>query len=281
MTSDRLSSIGGIARLVAVLVIGGLVALFPLVGAGFPAHGGAGWASDGSRWSGTGSVFVPGSGHVGTRPNDPSGCDGCRWHVVPVCEKNTSEVPCSGTPWLRCPNDAERYYVLFAASASAALSMVAAPCIGPGSKPVSTAEMGRAVAERINSAPPGLRPTYQPKSGALTQLPTIFRSNQPAEVRREDSIAGFSTKMVARARWQWFWGDGKTLTTTKPGGRWPDRSVRHTYRTPGTVEVRVRTTWEAQYWVDGAGPFRVDGETLRQNAKLALVVREARAVLTE
>ncbi len=251
-------------------------------GVGPPAAGDAGWSADGGRWSGTGSVFVPGAGHVGTRPNDSSACEGCRWQVVPVCGDEPVGDPCSETPWLRCQGEAERHYVIFIRGSGASPEIMAAPCIGPGQRPVSSVEMGREVSQRIMSMPPRLRPTHQPRSGALTQLPTIFSSNQPTEVGRDDVIAGFSTRMTARARWMWSWGDGTEPTTTvRPGGVWPDRSVNHTYERPGKVTVRVNTSWDARYWVNGIGPFRVTGDALRQTAELRLTVREARAVLVE
>lgn len=278
----RKASTGGVPGGFASVGISLLFAVAMAVGVGAPAAGDAGWSTDGSRWSGTGSVFVPGAGHVGTRPDDSSGCEGCQWQVVPVCGHEPVGFPCSETPWLRCQGEAERHYVIFTRGPGASPEIVAAPCIGPGQRPVSSVEMGREVAQRITSVPPRLRPTHQPRSGALTQLPAIFSSNQPTAVERDDVIAGFSTRMTARARWAWSWGDGtEPLTTARPGGVWPDRTVSHTYRRPGTVMVRVHTTWDARYWVNGAGPFRVTGDALRQTAELRLTVREARAVLVE
>lgn len=65
----------------------------------------------------------------------------------------------------------------------------------------------------------------------------------------------------------------------RPGGPWPDVDVAHAYATAGRFTVRVTTIWQGQFWVDGAGPFAVDGVPVTQRALLVVPVRPAHAEL--
>ena len=56
-------------------------------------------------------------------------------------------------------------------------------------------------------------------------------------------------------------------------------AVTHTYRRPGSKVVTIKTTWEAEYSVNGVGPFPVSGDPVEQIATLRVPVKEARAVL--
>lgn len=235
------------------------------------------WHSDRARWTGTGRMFLPGGGHVGVAPDDPAGCSGCRWAVVPVCGK--AAPTCSGTPFTVCPPRSERFFILFSPRAGVPLTSVNEPCLGDGEEPVSEERLAAELREAVDARAPALRPSHQPSSTALTQLPTIFASNQPRQLRFDEVIAGLPTRLRAEARWRWRWGDGRALSTSVPGGKWPNMSLTHTYRRAGGVRVAVATTWHAEYWVGGAGPFPVPGAAVTQEASLDLPVREARAVL--
>ena len=45
------------------------------------------------------------------------------------------------------------------------------------------------------------------------------------------------------------------------------------------TRVTVTTTWQGQFWVDGLGPFVVDGAPVTQTARLVVPVRSAVAQL--
>lgn len=254
-----------------------------LVGAGTPVWAGASWSGDGRQWSGAGAVFIPGTGRMpSSNPSSGDGsCDGCRWKVVPLClsmvDPNYKCVP--SLKW-NCP-DGYLYIAMFALSPDQQYTVVGHPCINSGEGPVSKVELDGLVRDAVAQLPPPLKPRYQPPGGALTQLPTIFAAGQPTVIDRQRQILGFQTRLLAKARWVWSWGDGSTsFSTTKPGGRWPDRSVSHTYTKAGKVKVGVQTKWSATYWVDGYGPFTVDGQEPTQTATFQLPIRQARAVLT-
>lgn len=119
-----------------------------------------------------------------------------------------------------------------------------------------------------------------PASGVVTQLPTYFASGQAdGAVRFQRDVAGARVDLVARPRWQWDFGDGASMTTDVAGELVPGGPVAHVYRRPGLWEVRCRVLWEAEFTVDGLGPFPVTG-TIRQAARGVVAVGEGRALLT-
>ena len=123
---------------------------------------------------------------------------------------------------------------------------------------------------------PQPEPTYQPRGGALVNLPAVFDSGQRAGERTEEfTLLGMPVTVLARPSWQWDFGDGATTTTSKSGGRYPNTDVAHTYRRAGSRTVTVRAAWTGTFTIDGLGPFAVDGGPVNQSATLDVEVREA------
>lgn len=234
---------------------------------------GPSWSRGGSGWAGSGTVFLSGGRHVGSSSGSAD-CPGCSWEVIPICDYEGPEA-CSILH--DCPPG--RPFVLIVVRApNAAPNFAGGQCLN--SDPVSAADLGRMVAQRVRQEAPSADPAFQPRTAALTALPTIFRSGQPSEIRRSETIAGIPVDFRARARWLWTWGDGtRSTSTSSPGGSWPTMAVTHTYRRPGSKVVTIKTTWEAEYSVNGVGPFPVSGDPVEQIATLRVPVKEARAVL--
>lgn len=133
--------------------------------------------------------------------------------------------------------------------------------------------------EVVTEVVPALRPIHQPADGVLPHLPVIFDARQPAGTTTSGHlIVGLPVTLSVTPRWVWEFGDGESVVSEVPGGRWPDRSVSHSYSHAGAHDVRVRTVWSATYLVDGLGPLVVD-EPVLQEARLPLRVGEGRAVL--
>lgn len=136
------------------------------------------------------------------------------------------------------------------------------------------------VRDRFRRLVPLLRPSAEPPGGGLVNLPVVLASGQPSSIGRPRFVlAGRVVELAATTTWVWSFADGERLVTTRPGGRWPDMSVAHAFGRPGRYAVRVTSTWTAQFWVDGAGPFDVGGPPVTQVAVLPLLVRAAAAVL--
>jgi len=120
----------------------------------------------------------------------------------------------------------------------------------------------------------------QPRAFGIVNVPTVFASGQPDDIGRPVfALAGHRVALSAHATWRWQYGDGSGILTAQAGGQWPDIDVSHPYDRAGTYEVTVTTTWRGQFWVDGAGPFVVDGAPITQSARLAVPVRAAVAQL--
>ena len=56
--------------------------------------------------------------------------------------------------------------------------------------------------------------------------------------------------VTSPVEYTWDFGDGQTLTTTSPGGPYPNRDVEHVYEDVGTFTVTLTTVWEGRYRVD-------------------------------
>ena len=225
------------------------------------------WTDSGTSWTGHGGVFVPGGEYV----SGAHGCSGdCDWSVMDLCPLSADR----GCNRVAVCGFGSNLLALMHAGVVATTF-----CAGPSEAPISVEELGQRVADRVRQAAPAIQIKYQPPGGALTQLPTVFRSGQPKSLSRDDSIAGFQVHFDASASWVWSWGDGKSTSTTDPGGKWPDMSVAHTYRQSGRVNVEVKTTWDATYSVNGQGSFPVQGDAVTQTDSVGLRVKQARAVL--
>lgn len=246
-----------------------------------PAQAEPTWGAVGNGWSGSGSVYLPGGGHVGgANSSGGSGCQGCTWQVTPLCLHGIRN-PCEPMPpYEMCGAGEFRYQILFG-QGGAAPGYYGTECIGPGERPVSSVEIEAQVQDRVRQLAPSLSFSFQPSSRPVTQIPTIFRVNQANEVSRTDSIAGLSVQMSAQVNRVWQWGDGKSRQTNQQGGRWPDTSLSHTYREAGTKRVRLTANWRAEYSVNGGRWVEVDGDPVSQTTSQTLRVREARAQLVE
>lgn len=153
---------------------------------------------------------------------------------------------------------------------------VAGSAVGASTPP----DVSLFVRERLVRALPASGPSFQPKFGALLNVPTIFDSRQRPQWSATVSILGQPVAVTATASWRWSWGDGTSETVISPGGAYPDMSVTHTYRDPGTVHVQVTTVWTATYSVAGAARGQVPGGAIELvGAPLTLRVVEARSEL--
>ena len=268
MTSPRLVDKARVLALVAITVASLLTSISVA-----SATSGPSWSGGGSGWSGTGPVFLPGDSNSGSGTNS-AGCAGCSWDLIPICDL---EGPKACSVLHDCPVGMPFVAILLRSPAVGA-KFVGGQCLT--GEPITSVDLGRMIAARVRQEAPKAQPGFQPRSSALTGLPTIFRVGQPTVIARTDQIAGISVDFRARARWRWNWGDSSSaLSTTKPGGSWPDMSLTHTFRRPGTKKVRVRTVWDAEFTVNSAGPFEVGGGPIEQETALLVPVKEARAVL--
>lgn len=204
-------------------------------------------------------------------------CAGCSWRLTEACLRDAGG-SCTGFVSMCPPGELYLRVWLLDPASGGGWTRIGAVCLGPRG-PVTVADMGAAARDAFVRDLPALAPAAQPARTAVTQIPVVLRSGQPATwPDRSYDLLGFRVTVHATPRWTWWFGDGAALTTEDPGGSWPDDGVAHTYRQVGRWQVRVATVWSATWTTDGLGPFDVAGP-VRQDAVLPVPVGQGRAVL--
>jgi hypothetical protein len=225
---------------------------------------------------GTGSVVTTGVEFPNTDPNSDLGravastknCKDCQWAVSPACLDNVpnGNALCAGA-MVGCDNPVDLRFRVYLRHGSGPWVLQGTVCLGPGERPTSVADIGDAVRARVVNYLPDAHPSFQPKSGGIVNLPTLFAAGESATLRTQPfDVLGFTVVVTATARWEWTFDPGVTEAFTVPGGGYPNQSVAHTYAGPGPRQVSVLTAWRAQFTVNGAGPFAVPGPELTKIA---------------
>jgi hypothetical protein len=229
-----------------------------------------------------GSLLIP----PGSRPEPPGlpsvarSCDGCVWTLEPACQSPvaTGGVVCPGA--LRaCPAPQLRLALLLQRPGEPVATRVGTFCLAPG-VPLQPGALVPGVRDRFVRLVPPLRPSFQPRGFGIVNVPVLLAAGQPGDIGRPVfTLAGHRVALTATASWVWRYGDGSRLATSRPGGAWPDVDVAHAYGRDGRYVTMVTTTWQGQFWVDGAGPFVIDGDPVTQDAQIVVPVRAAVAQL--
>ena len=231
------------------------------------------------RFTGSGAIVLP-SGSARDQRQVAATCIGCVWRMADPCAHATdpgAEAACR-TVQAQCLDGGSMLRAFISRDGGATWEYLGMHCI-PESGPVSVAAIGARVQDTFERAVPAGAIRTQPESGVLPHLPVVFDSGQPERLPvSEHMVAGLRVRLAPRATWEWSFGDGATLTTARAGSRYPDVAVSHAYRRAGPHLVRLRTTWRAEYTVDGLGPIPVS-EPVVQEAQAVVRVGEGRAVL--
>ncbi len=233
-------------------------------------------------YRGSGGVLIPARHWRG----DSSGrrqaaeCIDCSWRMTTACTSLQFDTGSCPASHVGCPRGLIRVRV-WLKHGSGPWVLVGYACVG-GAPPVTRSVVERSVHDASVAALPRLKPSYQPSSGALSGLPVVFSSGQSSDgLRQADlSVLGLEVRLDAQPRWTWSWGDGTSMSTSDPGGRYPRMAVSHTYLRTGHVRVVAAARWFAQYWVEGLGPYLVPGADLSQAAAVIVDVVPAHSVLT-
>ena len=221
-------------------------------------------------------------------PRDVSGgassCPGCRWEVVPACERN---VPGTGSNDLSCPeavatcDDTGGTYVdVYLKRPGERWRTVNSFCSNPAQPVTTPAQIAEAAAQRFLDMAlpqPGLR--SQPPGGTAVNLPTVFWGDDTGPVAIDVTLRGFSASLTATpSSWRWDFGDGTSVTTSTPGAPYPHHSVSHAYRARGRVTATATTTWVGTVSVPGIGALPI-AEVVTRTSTVVIGVREARTEL--
>ncbi len=217
------------------------------------------------------------------------GCAACRWSSQVVCNSQSDDTStCDAGGQRICPIGQEYVLVEFG-DATNPIGPVAHYCRDPADPPaiVTGADATAAAADSAFVLAPDPMVASDPSGSTLAQLPTYFSTAPfvPGSLEAQIGVKGLSeTLTLDEPVWHWSFGDGSTLDTSSPGGRYPDGDVRHTYRVKGTWTVTLSADYRRSYVVHT--PFgdlsRVvkDGRAVTGSVQSRLVVRDARARLT-
>ncbi len=98
----------------------------------------------------------------------------------------------------------------------------------------------------------------QPAGGwVLVNIATIVYTDPTPVTLRTDLLGYGVTVEATPTSWTYDFGDGTDpLTTTDPGRPHPAFDLTHTYRTPGSAQITLTTTWIGRYQIDGTTLWR-------------------------
>lgn len=237
-------------------------------------------SESGVLFSGRGGVVLPRTVGEAER-KEAAECAGCEWRMTTVCvEEAESDAIAASEPCASvskgCPQ-MQRTARIWRRPASGTWRDLGVSCVGD---PVTIADVETEVRTAIRRALPALRPTAQPSTGLVTQMPAYFDSGQrPGRVDISVELRGLPVFGSGIGTWTWDFGDAGAVTTAHPGCRYPCAGVVHTYRSAGTKQAIVTARWGGEFWVDGLGPFALS-QAVKDSARLDVTVGEGRALLS-
>ena len=127
-------------------------------------------------------------------------------------------------------------------------------------------------------------PSYQPGSGmGLVNMELIVFTDPVVQVLATTVLGTPVSVRATPVGFSWDFGDGSVpLVTSDPGAPYPEFRVFHVYRSVGTYEVRLTTTWAGEFQVNGQGPwFPVTGTAQTTSPAFTETVVEARSHLVD
>ena len=214
--------------------------------------------------------------------------------LAPAClgnERGGDNLCASAT--LSCPSPEQTRYwiwhrvtrVVVAPPSETVGSWVQEPgsfCLGPDDPGLPT--IGRVIAQvraDFQRLPlPKFTVRTDPAPRTLVNVPTAFSAGSAEPVMFTPTILGARVTITARpSQWDWTFGDGATLTTTRPGS--PQRpDVTHQYTRTGEVTSSVRVTWTGSFTVEGSAEvLQIGAPAFVQGAPTLVDIREARTEL--
>jgi hypothetical protein len=151
--------------------------------------------------------------------------------------------------------------------------------ISPQDAPIEITPGMVAAELRILTLPPSQLEVQPPNGRTLVNFDTnFFTQTQPFD--RSVMLLGQRVDLhIVPSEFGWRFGDGKSLTTDRPGAPYPQLDVTHRYLKKGSVGPSVDTTYTATFRVNG-GPWRdVPGSVTIPGAPVALDVVTATPTL--
>jgi hypothetical protein len=92
---------------------------------------------------------------------------------------------------------------------------------------------------------------YQPEAEPLVNVPIFFWSDLPTQFATRVTVVGEVVDVLLRPGFVWSFGDGTFLSTTDPGGPYPNGKIKHTYKNPGIYPVTLVQSWNGHWTHNG------------------------------
>lgn len=227
---------------------------------------------------------------AGTQP----GCGDCVWSLIPACVLQSPDNPdnqqtCTGAGQATQCRKGQFLYRLYLTTDAVSNRLVTTLCLGGAGDVIAVGDVAAADVDRYlkRVTPPDLDLGIQPPDGVIANLPAYFRVRPPAALAPQPFGGPQITETITirPAHYTWVWGDGTSLQTDDPGGRYPDGTLTHTYTTSGHLHGSVTTRWTAGYTVTVAGqtfgPYAATGGPVPHTQPFAVTVTSARSHLVD
>jgi hypothetical protein len=92
---------------------------------------------------------------------------------------------------------------------------------------------------------------YQPEAEPLVNVPIFFWSDLPTQFATRVTVVGEVVDVLLRPGFVWSFGDGTFLSTTDPGGPYPNGKIKHTYKNPGIYPIILVQSWNGHWTHNG------------------------------
>ena len=138
-------------------------------------------------------------------------------------------------------------------------------------KPAPKAVAATSLSDRLSKALPTGGISYQPDFKPLIHTPVYFWNDLPSVFRTQVNLIGETIDVVLRPSYTWSFGDGAFLSTTDPGGPYPNGKITHIYSQPGIYPVLLTTTWNGSF-THNAVERAITGEIKKVSALTITVV---------
>ncbi len=92
---------------------------------------------------------------------------------------------------------------------------------------------------------------YQPEAEPLINVPIYFWSDLPTQFATRVTVVGEVVDVLLRPGFVWSFGDGTFLSTTDPGGPYPNGKIKHTYKNPGIYPITLVQSWNGNWTHNG------------------------------
>jgi hypothetical protein len=128
------------------------------------------------------------------------------------------------------------------------------------------------LSDRLTKLVPTAGVAYQPEFEPLVNVPVFFWCDLPTLFHSRVDIIGEVVDVALRPSFVWSFGDGSVYATTENGAPYPDGTILHTYKQPGTYQVSLLTTWNGTY-THNAASRAVTGSVKKVSIALITIVK--------